>query len=290
MKSIGIIGYGSLGASLAHALCEKGLLSWLLIRNEHAKKKAENVHVPIFSSLDEIPVKDCSIILAIPDSEIQGVAKIIHEMYEGKGCHALVHCSGSLGIDILSGNDSSIACIGIHPFQTIVSHADLPDTPWGIECREEDIEDAKALINSFRGVPHVLSPKAIENKALYHATAVASANLLQMLIALTSTMADAADIPAALFLPKIQSTTLDRAHASLHEHISVLHHLTGPLIRCDIQTIRANREAIRQIPGMDEVYTALCKAIIPQLLESKQISEKDVTTLQHVLNLDEPAR
>ncbi|MFM7158382.1 MAG: NAD(P)-binding domain-containing protein, partial [Bacteroidota bacterium] len=74
MKPIGIIGYGSLGASLAHALNAAGLLSWIYIRNEEARIQAAELEVPICTSLSDIPIAHHSIILAIPDSAIKEVS------------------------------------------------------------------------------------------------------------------------------------------------------------------------------------------------------------------------
>lgn len=285
MKPIGIIGYGSLGASLAHALNAAGLLSWIYIRNEEARIQAAELEVPICTSLSDIPIAHHSIILAIPDSAIKEVSDFIHAMHIGKGCYALIHCSGSLTSEILLGKDSSIATIAMHPFQTIVSCEDLPNIPWGYQCEQENAEYVVSLIQTLHGIPHELSKQAIEHKALYHATAVASANLLQMLIALTSEMAKEAGIPSEIFLPTIQSTSVKRAHTALIDGHSPLDQLTGPLIRCDVETIIANRSAIKSIPGMDEVYVAICKAIIPQLLGMKHLSEDDAITLQDALNI-----
>ncbi|MBM4151708.1 MAG: DUF2520 domain-containing protein [Ignavibacteria bacterium] len=285
MKSIGIIGYGALGSSLAHALHNAGLLSWICIRNEHHIQQAQELNVPIFNSIDEINVLDCSIILAVVDSSIQVIAQEIHHSHSWKGCHALMHCSGSLGTDVLRGADSSIKLIAMHPFQTIVTHADLPNTPWGIDCDASDFAEVSGLIESMHGIPYALSIQAKANKSLYHATAVASSNLLQMLIALTTTIADEAGIPSELFLPRIQSTTLKRAHDSLANNQSALQDLTGPLIRCDIQTIQANREAIRLIPGMDAVYVSLCKATIPQLKAMQKLTDLEADILMNALNI-----
>lgn len=285
MNSIGIIGYGALGASLAHALRNAGLLSWICVKNEDRRLQAQSQSVPIFNSIDALPVNDCSIILAVPDSSIYEIAQQVHTLYAGKGCHALIHCSGSLGIDVLKGKDTSIKLIAMHPFQTIASYTDLPNTPWGIDCDASDLAEVSRLIESINGIPHTLSSRVKANKSLYHATAVASSNLLQMLIALTTAMADEAGIPSELFLPSIQTTTLKRAHDSLNNKQSALHDLTGPLIRCDIATIQANREAIRHIPGLDAVYVSLCKAAIPQLKAMQKLTDFETDILMNALNI-----
>lgn len=287
MNSIGIIGYGSLGASLAHALQNAGLLSWICVRNEYRRLQAQSLSVPIFNSIDALPVHDCSIILAVPDSSIYEIAQQVHRLHAGKGCNALMHCSGSLGTAVLRGGDEAIRLIAFHPFQTITTHEDLPHTPWGIECEASDYAEVAALVEVMHGIPYALSPKVIVNKALYHATAVASSNLLQMLISLTATMAEEAGISPEVFLPRIQTTTVNRAHVSLANNQSALEDLTGPLIRCDIQTIQANRKALRHISGMDAVYVSLCKAAIPQLKAMNKLTHLDSDTLMNALNIQE---
>ena len=282
MNAIGIIGFGSLGRSLAEALKKSGHLSWLMIRDESKHESARYLKVPILKEIAEISHDQDAIILAIPDKEIQGIVHEIHRIFSGKDT-SLIHCSGALRKDILNGANPMLKGIAMHPFQSVKTHADLQGTPWGIECEVEEREAISDFISALNGLPFFLDEQTIELKALYHATAVISANFLTILTAYSSELAKKANIPPALFLPKIQSTVLERAHDALNKQESIISGLTGPLIRMDEITILANRKAIQSIPGMDDLYCSMCKAGIELLVKEQILTSQQGNRLFEVL-------
>jgi predicted short-subunit dehydrogenase-like oxidoreductase (DUF2520 family) len=284
MNAIGVIGFGALGKVLVEALHLKNLLAWIMIRDEQKHQFAQHYNVPIYSTLPEFSNNQDAIILAIPDKEILGIVENIHKAFPtGQSC-TLIHCSGVLTKQVLFGEHPLLDAIAMHPFQSVKLAQDLDGIPWGIECESKHIDHIFELIYALNGIPYFLDEKAIEQKAKYHAMAVISANFLTILSALSQELADSAHIPSDLFLPKIQSTVLTRAHEALKQHESVISGLTGPLIRIDEQTIHANREAISSIPGMDEVYCAMCKAGIELLMKKKMLSKEQGDRLFAVLN------
>jgi predicted short-subunit dehydrogenase-like oxidoreductase (DUF2520 family) len=274
MNTIGIIGFGSLGRSLAEALKNSGRLSWLMIRDESKQESARYLQVPILKDIAQISHDQDAIILAIPDKEIQGIVLEIHRIFSGDNTCSIIHCSGALRKSILNGTNSMLKGISMHPFQSVKSHADLEGTPWGIECEEEKKAEISELILTLNGLPFFLDEHTIELKALYHATAVISANFLTILTAYSSELAKRANIPPELFLPKIQSTVLERAHDALNKKESIISGLTGPLIRMDESTILANRKAIQSIQGMDELYCSMCKAGIELLVKEEVLTSE----------------
>jgi len=283
MNAIGIIGFGSLGRSLAEALKNSGHLSWLMIRDEEKHESARYLKVPILKDIAEISHDQDAIILAIPDKEIQGIVHEIHRIFSGGESCALIHCSGILRKDILNGKNPMLKGIAMHPFQSVKTHVDLQGTPWGIECEEEQREAITEFISELNGLSFFLDDHTIELKALYHATAVISANFLTILTAYSSELAQKANIPPSLFLPKIQSTVLERAHDALNKQESIISGLTGPLIRMDEITILANRKAIQSIPGMDDLYCSMCKAGIELLVKEQILTSQQGNRLFEVL-------
>ena len=284
MNQLGIIGFGSLGRSLAEALKENDRLAWVLIRNASKHGDAELLKVPIYSELSEIKDRNVSIILAIPDKEIHGISQAIHELFLEEKGYVLIHCSGALTKHVLDREHGLSKSIAMHPFQSVKSAPDLPGTPWGIECDFEERAMMNELIDALNGKPFFLDEQSIQLKSMYHATAVISANFLTMLTALSAELAEKAHIPADFFLPRIQSTVLQRAHTALNNHESILSGLTGPLIRMDEETIRANRKAIRSIPGMDDLYCAMSKAGIQLLIKEKLLTMQQGMRLIEVLH------
>lgn len=284
MNQFGIIGFGSLGRALAEALNNSGLLSWILIRDHSKHENAELLKVPIYSELSEIKERNVSIILAIPDKEMYGMAQAIHQLFLGEHEYTLMHCSGALTKHVLDSDHGLSKSIAMHPFQSVKTSKDLVGTPWGIECDVEDRPMMNELIDALNGKPFFLDETSIELKSLYHATAVISANFLTMLTALSAELAEKSNIPADLFLPNIQSTVLHRAHEAMRNHESILSGLTGPLIRMDETTIIANRKAIMSIPGMDELYCAMSKAAIHLLIKEELLTLQQGMRLIEVLH------
>ena len=90
MNAIGIIGFGSLGRSLAQALKDSGRLSWLMIRDESKHESARFLKVPILKDIAEISHDQDAIILAIPDQEIQGIVHEIHRIFSGDDTCTLI--------------------------------------------------------------------------------------------------------------------------------------------------------------------------------------------------------
>jgi predicted short-subunit dehydrogenase-like oxidoreductase (DUF2520 family) len=283
MNTIGIIGFGSLGKSLAEVLKNSGRLSWLMIRDESKHESARYLNVPILKDIAQISHEQDAIILAIPDKEIQGIVLEIHREFSGDNACAIIHCSGALRKNILNGTNPKLKGIAMHPFQSVKTHVDLEGIPWGIECEEDQREVITEFISALNGLPFFLDEHTIELKALYHATAVISANFLTILTAYSSELAKKANIPPELFLPKIQFTVLERAHDALINQESIISGLTGPLIRMDETTILANRKAIQSIPGMDELYCAMCKAGIELLVKEQILTSQQGNRLFEVL-------
>lgn len=284
MNQIGIIGFGALGSSLAEALNDNDQLSWIMIRDVKKHDDARYLKVPIYVELSEIEQRNVSIILAIPDKEIHGMAQAIHQLFQGEYDYTLIHCSGALTKHVLDCEDNKSSSIAMHPFQSVKTSKDLPGTPWGIECEMQKRQMMSELIDALKGQAFFLDEKTIELKSLYHATAVISANFLTMLTALSAELAQQANIPPELFLPRIQSTVLQRAHEALSNQQSILSGLTGPLIRMDEATILANRKAICSIPGMDELYCAMSKAGIQLLIKEKLLTMQQGMRLIEVLH------
>lgn len=284
MNQIGIIGFGSLGRSLAEALNDNDQLAWIMIRDAKKHADARFLKVPIYSELSEIVQRNVSIILAIPDKEIHDMAQAIHRFFQGEYDYTIIHCSGALTKHVLDSEDNKSSSIAMHPFQSVKTSKDLPGTAWGIECEMQERPMMNEIIDALKGQAFFLDEKTIELKSLYHATAVISANFLTMLTALSAELAQQANIPPELFLPRIQSTVLQRAHDALSNQQSVLSGLTGPLIRMDEATILANRKAIRSIPGMDELYCAMSKAGIQLLIKEKLLTMHQGMRLIEVLH------
>ena len=284
MKDIGIIGGGDLGGALAEVLHAAGRLSWMVIRNPEQHKDFVYEGVHIYTQLSEAHLQGMIIILAIPDDAIPPFISDFNVLFPEPMCKAIVHCSGALMRGVLNHPTSAHSTFAMHPFQSVRTSADIVNVPWGIECEDEDKPWILEFMDIVKGIPFFFDEEQLKSKAMYHAIAVLSANFLTMLTALSAELAHHASIPPALFLPRIQSTVLQRAHESLSHDEFVLKGLTGPLIRKDIETLKAHRESVRDIKGLEEVYIAMNKAAIHLLTEHDVLSNEDAIRLFSVLS------
>ena len=273
IRTCGIIGYGKLGSALAEMLYAQGRLSWICVHSESQYSEALKHNVPVHYSLDKLEKTD-SIILSVQDSELKNVSNEV--VTTGLDTTTwLMHCSGTLGQEVFQmAKDKQINTACIHPFQTIVNKQSLHDIPWGIECEKKDEQVIGEFVSSLNGNPVFLSEETKAHKAAYHATAVMASNFMTVLTELSSIAASNAHIDPAIFLPMIQKSALQNAHAALQNGKSALDMLTGPLLRGDIITIVSQIESLTKNSVLVRVYIELSIATLELLHQSKRIESK----------------
>jgi predicted short-subunit dehydrogenase-like oxidoreductase (DUF2520 family) len=124
---------------------------------------------------------------------------------------------------------------------------------WTVEGDAEAVEVAREVA-SWRGVaPLDVDP---QGKALYHAAAVTSANLLVALLDAADEMARRAGIARAedrraMLLPLARSCLANLETQSARDA------LTGPVKRGDWSTVERHREAMEGAPELRELYDVL---------------------------------
>ncbi len=214
---IRIIGAGRAGRSFELALREVGVDVDLLPGRSPHPALASGAH-----GVD-------AVLLAVPDRHIAAVARCIRPEVD---C-ALLHCSGSLGLDVL---EPHMRRGSVHPLAT------LPDAVVGsLRLRGGTFfavsgdQKATDLALVLGGRPIVVDAT---DRARYHAAACVASNHLVALLGQVQRMAADAGLPLEAFLPLARGalddvTMLGPALA-----------LTGPASRGDGPTIEAHREAI----------------------------------------------
>jgi predicted short-subunit dehydrogenase-like oxidoreductase (DUF2520 family) len=214
-----IIGAGRAGRSFELALREAGVDVDLLPGRSP------------FSTLASAALGADVVLLAVPDRHVAGVARLT----ESQPDCAVLHCSGSLGLDVLEPHRRRGS---VHPLAT------LPDPVVGsLRLRGGTFfavsgdQTATDLALALGGQPIVVESA---DRAKYHAAACAASNHLVALLGQVKRIASDAGLPLEAFLPlargALDDVTMLGPEAAL----------TGPASRGDQPTIDAHRAAIDQ--------------------------------------------
>lgn len=284
MISYGIIGLGRLGGTLAQVLNPLWCMTRSQATAEEFQRQCNDVNIrSTIEALDVVP--DC-IIITVPDSQIESVAKKVAGHF-GKRLEEkmVIHCSGALGVELLdSCRIQGARTASAHPFQTFTTSSPnaLQAIAWGIDCMPVDEEFLGEVIRSLGGNPVILTDDTRNKKAIYHATAVVASNYLTMLIASAREFAAVAGIDERLFLPPIIRQTIEN---SLHTlGTDALPPLTGPIARGDSTTVRIHLEALVQYPDLLSIYSLLSEAALEVACANKLLSSEQITELKNALN------
>ncbi len=224
MTSIRIIGDGRAGRSFEGALRGVGIdVAGVLLHGDDVGAAAQGVD---------------AVLLAVPDRAVAAVARAI----EPVGSTVLLHCSGSLGLDVLVPHARTGS---IHPLVTlpdpVIGALRLRGRPFFAVAGDRLATDVALQL---AGQPIVV---ADELRATYHAAACMAANHLVGLLGQVERAAAAAGLPLEAFLPLARGALDDVAM------LGPAAALTGPASRGDRQTIERHRAALDddELPGYD---------------------------------------
>jgi predicted short-subunit dehydrogenase-like oxidoreductase (DUF2520 family) len=168
------------------------------------------------------------------------------------------HTSGRHGLAVLDAATAIGARpLAMHPAMTFTGTAvdldRLAGTVFGMTAGEADRAELESLVTDLRGVP-MWVPE--DKRTLYHAGLAHGANHLVTLVAQAMELlaASGAEDPAATLRPLL-SAALDNALTSGDAA------LTGPIVRGDVNTVRAHLVQIGETaPATIPSYVAMAKA------------------------------
>ncbi|MFP4527429.1 MAG: Rossmann-like and DUF2520 domain-containing protein [Candidatus Kapaibacterium sp.] len=277
--SIGLVGPGNVGSSLAEALSARGLLRWAVARSEGSLANLSGriaPDIPIYRDISRIPEPAPVIALSVADRAIPVADREIAARFGDRLREIYIfHCSGSLTAgELAECQRLGGRCASLHPYQTFwhSEAATLSGISWGVDCSEADFAHFRKIIRHLGGHAIKLGERTITRKTLYHASAVAASNFMTTIIQLAKEMADMAGINSAEFQPPIIETTAANNLESLADPDKFP--LTGPVARGDIDTLRAH---IESMAGHGEILGAYCHlsmATAGLALKNKLIDQK----------------
>src|SRR5690348_5487330 len=260
MTRVGVIGAGRVGAVLAAALRAQGHeIVAVAAESTLSRERAHTLlpGVPICKPTDVARHSDL-LLLTVPDDMLANVATQLVGSGAIQPGTRVVHTSGRHGqaaIDIVRSVGAHP--MAVHPAMTFtgteVDLGRLPGCVFGVTVDEKDRDEAADLVRALGGTPMWV---AEENRALYHAGMAHGANHLVTLVAQSMDLLAraGADGPAAALRPLL-AAALDNALA--HGDAA----LTGPLVRGDVNTVRAHVAGIlTSAPDTLPSYVTLARA------------------------------
>lgn len=217
--SVGVVGAGRLGTSLARALRAAGL----------------EVDGPV--GRGEVPRGD-AIVLCVPDAEIPAAAEAVAAAAPFVG-----HTSGATRLTALE--PAGVGAFGLHPLQTFTGE-EGPEAFQGAGCAIAGTNPDALAVAEELALALEMKPFEIDDRgrAAYHAAASVASNFLVTLKAAAERIAAGADLRPAqareLLAPLVRQTVENWATLGPERA------LTGPVARGDDATVAAQRAAIEE--------------------------------------------
>ncbi len=281
---VGVVGAGRVGAVLAAALRDAGHdIVAVAGESDSSRRRAADLlpGVPIRKPTDVARACDV-LLLTVPDDMLGNVVAMLSASGALRSGQYVVHTSGRHGLEILAPAVAVGARgIAMHPAMTFTgTEVDLPRLRgciFGVTAAAEERTVAERLVSDLDGTVMWIDES---RRTLYHAGLAHGANHLVTLVAQAMELLGAAgaDDPAATLRPLLNAA-LDNA---LAEGDSAL---TGPIVRGDINTVRAHlTEIAATAPDTLPSYVALGQATLDRVVTDGRVLPIRGTAIRRLLD------
>jgi len=263
---VGVVGAGRVGAVLAAALASAGHEIVAAAGESDASHRRIAELLP--GTANEKPsavARSCDmLLLTVPDDMLPNVVSVLSASGAIRPGQYVVHTSGRHGLAVLD----AARAVGAHPVAmhpamtftgTAVDLGRLPGCVFGLTAGPDERAVAEGLVADLGGramwVPE-------EMRTLYHAGLAHGANHLVTLVtqAMELLAAAGADDPAGTLRPLLTAAldnALDQGDAAL----------TGPIVRGDVNTVRAHLADITaNAPHTLASYVAMARASLDRVV------------------------
>ena len=278
---VGFIGAGKVGTGLGILLSNSSIkVSGYLSRSANSSLNASSLtNSTAFSKYEDIIIASDVIIISTKDDCIESIVEEILKHKSIINNKIFVHLSGSISIDVLTPLKEYGHTMVLHPVQTCPSIESavslLPESYFTIEGNDIAVDAGINIVKAIGAKPIVIDGI---NKPLYHASCVVASNYLVTLIKAANELLKASDFPfdkhPDLLLPLIKGTLKNIDESGCEASLS------GPIARCDIDTIKKHIENIKD----DEIlnlYKVMGKATIKFF---KNPDDAKMTELEEIFN------
>jgi predicted short-subunit dehydrogenase-like oxidoreductase (DUF2520 family) len=268
---VGVIGAGRVGAALAAALRLRGHVIVSVAGESDASLGRAAALLPgVPVEKPTAVARACDVLLlTVPDDMLDNVVTQLSASGAIHRGQYVVHTSGSHGLRVLEpARRVGARVVALHPAMTFTGTARdldrLTNCVFGVTADPDERACAEDVVAELGGsvmwVPEEL-------RGLYHAGLAHGANHLVTLVAQAMELLGAAgaDDPAAILRPLLQAA-LDNA---LAEGDSAL---TGPIVRGDVNTVRAHlAEIARTAPDTLPSYVVLARSTLDRVVTDGRV-------------------
>jgi len=273
---VGVVGAGRVGAVLAAALRSAGHEVVAAAGESDASRARISALLPGVPTRKPTAVaRACDLLLlTVPDDMLRNVVTTLSDAGAIRSGQYVVHTSGRHGLEVLRpAADLGARVVAMHPAMTFTGTAlDLdrlsPELGggcvFGLTAEPAERPLAEALVADLGGTP-MWVPE--EMRTLYHAGLAHGANHLVTLVTQAMEMLSAAgaDDPAGTLRPLL-TAALDNA---LEQGDAAL---TGPIVRGDVNTVRAHLADIRaSAPQTLASYVVLARDTLGRALTDGRV-------------------
>jgi predicted short-subunit dehydrogenase-like oxidoreductase (DUF2520 family) len=260
MTRIGVVGAGRVGAVLAAALRSAGHeISAVAGESAASRTRIETLLPGVRVDKPTAVARSCDLLLlTVPDDMLANVVTMLAASGAIRSGQDVVHTSGKHGLAVLApAADVGARVLAMHPAMTFtgtdVDLDRLPGCVYGVTAARDTVSLAERLVADLRGS---LVRVAEDRRTLYHAGLAHGANHLVTVVAQAMDLlrASGATDPASTLRPLL-TAALDNALTYGDAA------LTGPIVRGDVETVRAHLADITATsPATLDSYVAMARA------------------------------
>jgi predicted short-subunit dehydrogenase-like oxidoreductase (DUF2520 family) len=258
---VGVVGAGRVGAVLGAARrAARAPLTAVAAESDASRARAALLLPRVVTAKPTAVARSCDLLLlTVPDDMLENVAVQLAASGALRPGQHVAHTSGRHGLAVLDAvREVGARPLALHPAMTFTGTPldldRLPGCAFGVTTDAADTAGlAQVIVEALAG-RLVVVPE--ERRSLYHAGLAHGANHLVTLVtqAMHLLRESGADDPAATLRPLL-TAALDNA-LTMGDSA-----LTGPIVRGDVETVRAHLEVMaRTAPSTIPSYVALARA------------------------------
>ncbi|MEP7090158.1 MAG: Rossmann-like and DUF2520 domain-containing protein [Nocardioidaceae bacterium] len=284
MTRVGVVGAGRVGAVMAAALRAAGHeITAAAGESAASRTRIETLLPGVRTDKPTAVARSCDLLLlTVPDDMLPNVVSMLAASGAIRRGQYVVHTSGKHGVGVLEPAARLGAhVLAMHPAMTFtgtdVDLARLPGCVFGVTAVESTRALAESLVADLGGTVTWVEE---DRRTLYHAGLAHGANHLVTLVAQAMDLlrASGADDPAATLRPLL-TAALDNALAYGDAA------LTGPIVRGDVETVRAHVADIAATsPATLESYVVMARATANRAVLDGRLMPIRAAKLVGVLN------
>jgi predicted short-subunit dehydrogenase-like oxidoreductase (DUF2520 family) len=249
-KTVAILGAGKLGCAVGAMLRQGGLrIVAASTRSEDTAELAcQLIGGEACTDNTEAAERAAIILLTMNDDTIARVADELAQAGVFRPGQLVIHMSGALPLSVLDPAARAGAHVGAaHPMRSFATREqairDIPHSVYGVTAGPGASEELDEIVRLLEGrAVHI----ADEKKVLYHAAAVMASNYLVAVedMAVQLLLDAGFDETSAMeALAPLAQNTLENV-----AELGTTDALTGPIVRGDVETLRAHLDALASLP------------------------------------------